>query len=146
MGILVPKHTNHGFTLVEVVIAMALAAITVGASIYGYTHSSRRAEWSGYSLAAHALAMQTIEQARASRWDPMSSYPDQLVQSNFPPRISLLDIPIRGTNVVYATNFTTISNVSTNPPLKMIRVDTVWRFVNNRLYSNTVVTYRSAAQ
>jgi len=35
-----------------------------------------------------------------------------LVPTNFPPAIEVLDIPISGTNVALATNFTTISTVS----------------------------------
>lgn len=138
---------DAGFTLAEVVISTGLAAITVGATIYGYVMSTRRAEWSGYSLAANSLALQGMEQARASKWDPLGNPPvDQLVSSNFPTRVNILDIPIQGTNIVYATNFTTISTVQTNPAVKLIRVDTVWRFQGKGPYTNTVVTYRAPDQ
>lgn len=132
------------FTLAEIVISTALGSITIGASIYGYVLAAKRAEWSGYSLAANSLAMQGVEQARACKWDPNAAVPiDQLVSSNFPMRVNILDIPITGTNIVYATNFTTISVVQTNPPLKMIRVDTLWMFMSDGPYTNTVVTYRA---
>lgn len=136
-----------GFTLMEVVISTSLGALTIGATIYGYVMSTRRAEWSGYSLAAHSLAMQGVEQARASKWDTLGNPPvDQLVSSNFPVRVNILDIPISGTNIVYATNFTTIATVQANPPLKLIRVDTVWRFMSKGPFTNTVVTYRAPDQ
>jgi hypothetical protein len=57
--------------------------------------------------------------------------------------VNILDIPFKGTNYVYATNFTAITTLSTNPNLKMIRVDCVWRFLNQGMHTNTVVTYRA---
>jgi hypothetical protein len=137
---------NQAFTLAEIVIASALGSMTVGAGLYGYVMSARRAEWSGYSLAAHSLAVQGIEQARAAKWDPTGAQPDELAQTNFPAVVNILDIPISGTNIVYATNFTTISYVSTNPAVKMIRVDTVWMFIKRGPFTNTVVTYRAPDQ
>jgi hypothetical protein len=143
MRISPPKRAS-AFTLAEVVIATALGSITIGASIYGYVLAAKRAEWSGYSLAANSLAMQGVEQARACKWDPNGTPPvDQLVTANFPMKINILDIPITGTNIVYATNYTTITEIRANPPLKMIRVDCQWMFMSDGPYTNTVVTYRS---
>ena len=34
--------------------------------------------------------------------------------------------PFSKTNIVYVTNYTSILTVSTNPPVKMVRVDCVW--------------------
>ena len=139
--------SRKAFTLVEVVIASAIAAICVGTSVYGYVIAMQRAEWSAYSLAAQSLAMQRIEQCRACKWDPLA-FPaiDELLAVNFPTQISILDIPVSGTNVVYATNFTTIQTVSVSPPLKSIRVDCTWGFINKRTYTNTILTYRSPDQ
>jgi type II secretory pathway pseudopilin PulG len=141
-----PSHRRQAFTLVEVVMAFAIAALTVGTALYAYVQSAQRAEWSAYNLAGQSLAHQGTEQARAAKWDPLA-FPvmDQLVQANFPPQTNVLDIPISGTNLVLATNFFTIGNVSTTPPLKLIRVDTVWSF-RNRNFTNTVVTYRAPDQ
>lgn len=141
------KFGTSAFTLMEVVMSMAVSALTIGGIIAGYTMSARKAEWSAYSLAAHSLAMQRLEQTRAAKWDPQG-WPviDELVSSNFPVRIDVLDIPISGTNLVYATNTTTISSLSANPPLKMIRVDCAWMFLSRGPFTNTVVTYRTADQ
>jgi hypothetical protein len=132
-----------------VVIAIALSTLTIGGTIYGYVLCANRAEWSGYSLAANSLAMQRLEQARACRWDPLgyNRYNDELVQTNFPITTNnVLDMPVAGGNVVYATNITTITTMSTNPPLKMIRVDCIWAFRGNGPFTNTVVTYRAPDQ
>lgn len=133
-----------GFTLAEVGMAAAIALMTVAGIIYGYTQSSQRAEWSGYSLAAHAAATQRLEQTRACRWDTETGV-DQLVAANFPQQVVLLDIPVVGTNAFYGTNVTTITTISaTAPQLRMIRVDCTWRFpTTQRVFTNTVVTYRS---
>ena len=122
----------------------AVAAMTVAGIIYGYTQSTQRAEWSGYSLAAQALAVQRLEQTRACRWDPDAGV-DQLVSANFPNQTLVLDIPVIGTNAAYATNITTITTISATPPLlRMIRVDCIWKFsITGRVFTNTVATYRS---
>lgn len=128
----------------EVVISAAIAAMTVAGIIYGYTQSTKRAEWSGYSLAAQALAVQRLEQTRACRWDPDAGV-DQLVSASFPSQTVVLDIPVIGTNAAYATNVTTITTISAIPPLlRMIRVDCTWSFpTTGRVFTNTVATYRS---
>lgn len=143
---------RRGFTLAEVVIATALTALVIGGSIYGYVTASQRAEWSAYSLAAQSLAMQRIEQARAAYWDPLAlTNTDELVQANFPVvTTNILDIPISKTNIVYATNTTTITVLSTAPPLKMIRVDCSWPFTRSKgptkSFTNTIITYRAPNQ
>lgn len=68
---------------------------------------------------------------------------DELNNVNFPTDFSVLDVPMTGSNVVYATNYTTITTISTAPPLRMINVETVWRFINGRSYTNSIVTYRA---
>ena len=60
--------------------------------------------------------------------------------------VEVLDIPVVGTNIAFATNITTVTTISTAPPLKMIRVDCVWAFGDRGVYTNTVVTYRAADQ
>lgn len=137
----------RAFTLVEVVIAIAIAALSIGGVIYGYVNSAQRAEWSSYSLAAQSMAMQRIEQARACRWDPRGFPPrDELVNSNFADQVLALDVPMSGTNIVYATNRTTISVITAAPPLRMIRVECVWRFQERGLFTNLIVTYRGPDQ
>src|SRR5262245_29559395 len=68
------KGRNSAFTLPEVVLAVAITAVAFGGIIMAYSQATRRAQWSGYSLSAQALAVQQIEQARASVWD-LSVFP-----------------------------------------------------------------------
>lgn len=142
-----PRRGQLGITLVEVVISLAISAISIGAIVSGYVFSAKRAEWSAYSLAANSLAMQRLEQCRAAKFDVLTTpITDELTAANFPVISEILDIPRNGENVAYATNFTTITTISANPPLKMIRVDCVWPFKNNGMFTNTLVTYRAADQ
>jgi type II secretory pathway pseudopilin PulG len=135
------------FTLVEVVTATAIGSLAFGGIIYGYLLCAQRAEWAAFSLAAQSLASMRLEQARACKWDPRGWPPvDELVTENFPERAEVLDVPVAGTNTVYATNTVTITQVSTTPPLKVIRVDCTWRFYRRGLFTNTVVTYRAPDQ
>ena len=128
----------------EAAIASAVAAMMFGGIVYGYIQAGRNAEWSAYSFAAQAMAMQRLEQTRACRWDPEATPAvDELVSTNFPTLTSILDVPMNGTNITYATNFTTISTISTDPQVRMIRVDTAWRFINGRTYTNTIATCRT---
>jgi Tfp pilus assembly protein PilV len=133
-----------GVTLVEVVMATVIAAASIATILNGHVMSIKRAEWSGLSFAAQSMALQRIEQTRACKWD-LSSSPavDELVPANFPVQIDSLDLPISGTNILFGTNFTTITTISTDPPLKSVRVDCVWYFsAGSRAFTNTVVTYR----
>lgn len=128
----------------ETIIASSIAAMMFGGIVYGYIQSGRNAEWSAYSFAAHSMALQRLEQTRACKWDPESTPAvDELISSNFPTVISILDVPMSGSNFIYATNFTTISTISTAPQLRMIKVDSVWGFINGRLYTNSIATFRA---
>jgi hypothetical protein len=103
-----------------------------------------RAEWAGYNLAAQALAMQQIEQAKTAVWDDQHNEFTNLLQMTS----AVLDLPINGTNRVYATNYVTVTTnqVSSSPDIfvQMVKVDTVWPYIRNGrvfYYTNTVADY-----
>jgi len=142
---------RRGFTLAEVVIALAIVALVFASIIIAYNQAAYRAEWTGYSLAAEALSIKQLEQARAAQWDPVQSinqiYSLNLLGSNYTAQTltgytwTNLDLPSNGTNYLRATNFVTVKPVpSTNGLLTMVRVDTVWafKFAHSKLYTNTV--------
>jgi prepilin-type N-terminal cleavage/methylation domain-containing protein len=142
-----------GFTLVEVIVALAISALLFAGVIMGFTQSAQRSEWSAYNLAAQSLAQQGLEQARAANWDPQAATPvDNCKATNFPPvGTNMLDVPVAGGKITYATNTWTILNLSTNPyPLKMIRVDCTWTFIKSGVpsgvFTNTVATLRAPNQ
>ena len=137
-------HRSGGFTLEEVLVSVAISALAVGGMATGYVSTAQRVEWSAHSAAAHSSALQKIEQARATKWDPQASPAvDELVSANFPVTVAALDVPTAGTKSISATNRTTITTISLNPPVKMIQVDCVWSFLSRGPFTNTVITYRS---
>ena len=163
------KGKTSAFTLVEVVCSLAIIAIVFSGIIVSYTQAARRVEWSGRSLAAQALAIQVIEQARSGVWDEAlramdSNQGDDLMKLNVLDRSTnlvagtltgytaqVLDLPSSGTNQIWATNYVSIRTLfvggTTNPTtakVRMIRVDTAWPFTwmgVTRYYSNTLTTY-----
>lgn len=136
---------SSGFTLVEVVVTLLVIALVMGGVLTGYVMSAERAEWSAYSLAAHSLALQGLEQSRAAKWDPQAwPVADEQGITNFT-QIEPLDVPVSG-DPIYATNYIRVTAVSANPPLRQIRADCVWRFVKRGLFTNSVVTLRAPDQ
>jgi type II secretory pathway pseudopilin PulG len=158
---LAARRNEGGFTLMEVIMAMLIVVMLFGGIINGYLTSATRGQWTGYSLAAQSLGLQTIEQARSAKWDgtyneliliPLlnsSNNPTTKTYSGY--TTNILDIPWKGTNAILATNYVTIrmfneNNDSTIPVrLQMIRVDTVWPFTgwgnfSVKYYTNTICT------
>lgn len=138
---------RNGVTLVETLVAMLIVAVTIAATVNGYILAANRAEWSAQSLAAHSLAIQRMEQVRSATWNMTGEFPvDNVVEANFPESKSVLDMPVSGSNVVTATTFTAITSVSTNPALKLIRIDCVWPYRERGFFTNTLITYRAPEQ
>jgi type II secretory pathway pseudopilin PulG len=148
------KRPALAFTLAEVVVCLAIASLIFCGVITAYVQSLYRAEWSGLSLAAQAYSIQQLEQAKAAVWDNTKC---QITNLNLTAwscsnnvwtgyTTNTLDLPVSGTNCLYATNFVTVSLISnafnTQITYYMVRVDTVWPFAwnkgGNRLYTNTI--------
>jgi len=144
-------------TLAEVVVALAIAALTVASLVGGYISSTVAVEKSSLSLAANTRAIERLEETHAASWnvsagvDELGTNVANLSPTNFPPKVVVLDLSAQGSNatngngITYATNYTTITQVSPAPPLRRVRVDCVWRFRNRQfstLITNTVETLR----
>ena len=138
---------QRGMTLVEVVIALAVTGLAVGGIISGYNYCTNAAQKAALLQAANALAMERIEETRSARWD-VTGWPgvDQLVISNFPLKTVTLDMSGSGTLITTASLQAEISKVSTNPPLKRIRVNCVWKFRSGPLITNSIETFRAPDQ
>ena len=136
-----------GFSIPELLMSLTILGVTVGGVISGHIVAGERAQWSACSLAANSRAMQRIEQARAARWDNLvSPAVDELVAANFPTVVQPLDLPSSGTNYVYGTNVTTITTISTSPPMRMVRVDCIWPMTSHGVFTNTMIVYRTPDQ
>ena len=142
-----PKHSINAFTLVEVVVSMAVCGIGVAGIIAGYTFATRQAEWAGYSQAAQARAAQQLEKIVSAKWDTqVVPSVDELVATNFPGSAIPMDSVVAGITTRYCTNRVLISSVSTNPPLKLIVVETTWSLIPGTVITNAVFTYRAPDQ
>lgn len=155
------RRQNSAFTLAEVLVAAAITGLVFGGILSGYIQAARRAEWSGYSLAAQAYGIQQLEQARAAMWDVSSeTVVNQITNLNLLNWTNSgnlwrgycwtnLDVPIRGTNYTRVTNYVYVTNVtvSATPPVSVysVQVNTVWLF-RDKLQTNTVVSYYAPDQ
>lgn len=135
---------REGFTLTEVIVAIAITALVIGSLINGYIIAVKRSQWTAMSDAAQEVVLRKMEQVRAARWDLTASTPiDELVATNFPDAVEMLYTPLTGTNTTYATNITMITVISQDPPMKLIQTDCYWQFDNGRFFTNTLILYRS---
>lgn len=133
-------------SLVEIVIAMGLTATSLGALVTGFVMCATDSKSTSYSFAAQSRALEGIELVRAAKWDTMASpVIDMVASTNFPKTNYTLNVP-RCSKQTSCTNYTTITTLSLDPPLKKIRVDCVWAWSNKKLYTNSVVTYRGPDQ
>ncbi len=137
------------FTLVEVMVCVALFALVASGVIYGYAQSDRGAQWSAMSLTAESFASEGLERVRSATWQTSTSVtttdeipaPTNFVQTNF------MEIPATGKASASFPCYTTISvtAVSTNPPLRQIIASCGWRFpLTGKWFTNTVVTQRAS--
>lgn len=132
-----------GMTLIEVVIALLISSVAVSCMVSGYVFSISSAERAALSLAAGNRAMERLEKTRGARWD-LLSYPqiDELKSANFTNEVVVLDVSGSGNAFTYATNITTIYQISSDPPLRGIRVECIYRFDRKQLITNIAETAR----
>ena len=141
------SRNESGMTLAEVVMALMIAGLAVIGIIGGYFYCTRSAEKSGLFLAANARALERLEETRSAKWDT-ASWPqvDQLVATNFPSKNVILDLSGSGGNAISATLNTEITQISSAPPLKRVRVDCIWVFKGVERITNTIETCRAPDQ
>jgi hypothetical protein len=130
--------------------SIAVLAVVMASIILCYIQTCERAQWTGYALAAQGLAIQQLEQARAAAMDPNGSVCEltNIAPSGSTTTHATLDLPVPGTNYVWATNYVGIKLVtnSVNPVVTvyMVRVDTVWPLTvagQVQYFSNTAACY-----
>lgn len=140
------RKRQEGTSLFEIVISLAISTVGLAALVDSYVLCTRQAESSAFIYAAQSQALERLEETRAAKWDRKASpLVDDVQSTNFPMIVRILDVP-KGTRKIYGTNYTTIQTVSTTPPLKLIEVACVWPWVNGKVYTNIVTTYRAPDQ
>jgi type II secretory pathway pseudopilin PulG len=135
---------SAAFTLVEVCVAMMIAVLVMAGMFEGYNLAARRAQFSAFQLAANAMAMQQMESIVAAQWVISGSASTNIFSQVLTNQQSrALCLPTGGTNLVYATNYASVTQLSTNPPYVMIQVSCVWSFMGMGNFTNTVCAMRS---
>lgn len=138
---------NKGMTLVEVVMALAVTGLTLAGIVGGYVYCITANVKAELMQAAHAKALERVEQTRSAVWAPnRPTAQDDLVATNFPDLTVTLDLPGQATNGTTATIRTTIAPISTNPPMRMVHVDCIWQFKGVAWVTNSIETIRAADQ
>lgn len=154
------RHPRAGFTLVEVIVSLAILGLLFGGILTAYIQATRQAEWAGYSLAAQSASIQQIEQARSGVWDYSIGKNEltnlSLLAWNYNAgtkiltgyTTNVLDLPVSGVNAVLVTNYVTVKllNVTgiANVQVQMVTVDTVWPFTTfhgRQLFTNRTASY-----
>jgi prepilin-type N-terminal cleavage/methylation domain-containing protein len=151
----VERRARAAFSLMEVLVCLAIFALVTAGIVYGYAQTNRSAEWSSMSLSAQSLALQSLEQARSAYWYSQSTTTntgagssDELPASaNTYTYTNALQIPGSGQTII-VTNYLTVTALSTNPPLRQIISKCVWPFppstaANVKWFTNAVVTQRA---
>lgn len=139
---------QSGFTLVESMMSVVIITMFFATVVIGYTRGSEYAQWSGYSLAAQAQSTMQLEEFRSVLWDTQST-PITDNTTNVPTNlVMMLDLPITGTNVVYATNTATVTGITNGTTIfKMIVINTTWTLpLTGKHFTNTIVAYRAPNQ
>jgi type II secretory pathway pseudopilin PulG len=134
----------HAFTLIEIAVALAVSVLVMTGMFEGYTMASRRAQFSSFQLAAQAMAMQQMESIVAATWVISGTSVTNIFSPSLTAtQVNALGLPSSGTNLVYGTNYATVTQISTYPPYLMVQVSCVWNFMGMGNFTNTVAVLRS---
>jgi hypothetical protein len=136
-------------TLVEVVVAMAIAGLTVAGIVRGYIFCTTSTVKDSLYMAANARAMERLEETRGAIWAPYRAQPiDDLNATNFLDETNvILDLSGASSSVTLATLHTEISQISDSPlpPVRRIHVDCIWQFQGETI-TTSVETCRAPDQ
>jgi prepilin-type N-terminal cleavage/methylation domain-containing protein len=139
--------SRAAFTLVELLIAVALLTMVMAGAIYGFAQANRLAEWSSMSQAAQSYALQGLEQVRSAKWDLWANPIIDVMPAptNFT-QCDIMDVPMTGSQLTncFVTNYIKLIQISTSPQLREVWSQCVWTFpLTRQSFTNTVITYRA---
>ena len=135
------------FTLVEMLIAVALFIMAFGFIVAGLNQTMYMAVWGNYNTAASKWAQQRMEEIQNARWDP-TAVPavDQVISANFPNDTVVLENYGGANPSLTATRTVTITPVTAgNLQYKVIQIAMSWSF-RGRSFSKTFTNIRATDQ
>ena len=133
-------------TLVEVLIALVIAGVTLAGIVEGYEYTLSQTVKDSIYMEANARAQERLEQVRAARWVVTTPTIDELQDTNFPPETLVLDQYAQSSNVLTALVKTSISDITTSPPIRSIHIDCIWQFQGVQWVTNSIETDRAPDQ
>lgn len=146
------RNRHAAFSLPEVVIATAVFVLVTSGLINGYVQMNRMATWSSWSVAAQSIASEGLEAARGAQWNELGGTdqwgPHTNADGSWWAYVTNcnLDVPSTG-QLISVTNIITVSPISAQPPIRMIRSDCVWPLpITGKLATNTMITLRAPDQ
>ena len=122
------------FTLIEVILAIAISAFAMAIAVTGYIGIFSISAKTTSILQAEASEASTMEQVIYAPWKPANGID---LQTNFQGATQVCANGFPGTNTV------TISGINNNPWLRMISVQCVY-VCNHQLYTNTIGCIRAS--
>lgn len=138
------RGNQAAFTLLEVAIAMLVAALVLAGMFQGYNLAGRRSTYSACSLAANTQAMGQVEQVEAASWFPSPPYNNNTFLTLGKTNTGNLCLPSSESNMVNCTNIVTITCVSSNPYYAVIQAQCIWSMPNyGGVYTNTISVLRA---
>jgi prepilin-type N-terminal cleavage/methylation domain-containing protein len=148
-----PPRGRAGMTLIEVVVALAIAGLMVAGVVTGYIFCTTSTVKDSLYMEANARAMERLEETRGAVWAPYRATPvDELVATNFPDENNVvLDLSAQSSTPTLATLHTDISQILPSAalpnaaPVRRIHVDCTWQF-NGVVITNSIETCRAPDQ
>ena len=134
-------------TLHEVVISLAITGLTISGLVTGHVLANKRLLYAGSSQEVQNQGMARLAQVKVARWDLLANPPvDELVESNFPEEVVPIQALSGTTSTRYLTNRVSIKVVSDHPPIKELKVQSIWWFREGSAITNTYLTFRAPDQ
>jgi type II secretory pathway pseudopilin PulG len=131
-------------TLVEVLVAMAIAFAVLGTLTYGYIQAYRLTDVTTLQAAGQRLVVQRLDTVRQSSWRYVGTTNELNQLTNFAGTLMLpLELPLLTPQPFMARLVTQVDGLGTNPPLQRIRVTCIWTNTNGQAYTNQVATLRA---
>jgi hypothetical protein len=119
------------------VVAMAIAGLMIAGIVTGYIFCTTSTVKDSLYMAANARAQERLEETRSAIWAPYRSTPvDDLVATNFLPKVVTLDLSGSDSSIISATLTTTIFQISDSPPVRGIHVDCTWQFKGDTIVTS----------
>jgi type II secretory pathway pseudopilin PulG len=142
---LLSRPSLRGFAIVEVVVAMAVLALTVVASTQALLHSNRQAAISRMTNAAKAEALSRIQQVSQCAFNPDALPPVVPTILSVGTTTETVDLGSETTDLgeIPGTVTWTVSQVGGSPRLLNVRCKVAYQYLGHNL-SYELFTYKSS--